>query len=212
MLYEAEIERYIGTLKGKKPGEPAGDSLKKKTRSALSEFMNILDRSGRVWPEESDYVEYLSGKAKTKETEQNQTRIEKFFMWLDKEQDNMSENEVKTEKSVQVEMFGAGEENTQSASVDAGAVAENEPESMAEAEQPKKKEKKVPVSVYLDAETHRVLKSLSVIRSETLSEIIADTVSKFAKKNAARIEAKAVKVNEILEAAKKEMESFTLEY
>ena len=82
-LYRSEIERYIETLPGKKPGESAGQSSKKKTRNALADFMLILSKHGRTWPEQSDYDEYRAGKPDNETTKQNVKRIERFFAWLE---------------------------------------------------------------------------------------------------------------------------------
>ena len=93
MLYSAEIERYLSTLPGKKPGEMAGDSSKQKTRNSLTAFMGILEKNGRSWPDESDYTEYTAGKPDNKATQQNLSRVKKFFVWLGEKAQHMT-NEI----------------------------------------------------------------------------------------------------------------------
>ncbi len=94
MLYSAEIERYLSTLPGKKPGEMAGDSSKKKTRNSLTAFMGILEKNGRSWPDENDYAEYTAGKPDNKATQQNLSRVRKFFLWLEGEKAQHMTNEI----------------------------------------------------------------------------------------------------------------------
>ncbi len=94
MLYSAEIERYLSTLPGKKPGEMAGDSSKQKTRNSLTAFMGILEKNGRSWPDENDYTEYTAGKPDNKNTKQNLSRVRNFFIWLEGERQKNMTNEI----------------------------------------------------------------------------------------------------------------------
>ena len=110
-LYGAEIERYIARLPGKKPGSSAGESSKEKTCAALSEFVKILKKNGRSWPNESDYAEYLEGKPSSKATQQNEARVRSFFVWLESRKENdtpMKENEV----YIQQDLFMENEAET----------------------------------------------------------------------------------------------------
>ena len=123
---------------------------------------------------------------------------------------------------------GASTENIQaSEEPETEMTAPNEPESLPEGEtfgavepvkaEPNKRgrknrEKKVPVSVYLDGETYRVMNILSGLTHRTIGDIAASTLSEFAKKNAAKVDAKAAEVQAALDAVKKAMENFTLEY
>ncbi len=233
-LYVAEYEEYEATLPGKKPGISAGESSKDKTRAALSAFMKILKKNGRSWPNESDYAEYLEGKPSSKATQQNLSRVRSFFAWLESRRENdtpMKENEVYVQQelfteneagitapSEEPETLGAIEPETAQASEEAEAeiTAPNEPESLPEPKKARKNrkngEKKVPVSVYLDGETYRVINTLSGLTHRTIGDIAASTLSEFAKKNAAKIDAKAAEVQQALEAVKKAMANFTLEY
>lgn len=104
-LYGAEIELYIGTLAGKKPGSSAGESSKEKTCAALSAFMKILSKNGRSWPNESDYAEYAEGKPSSKATQQNESRVRNFFVWLEKRK----EKTPMEEEYVQQELFTENE-------------------------------------------------------------------------------------------------------
>ena len=111
VIYGAEIELYIGTLAGKKPGSSAGESSKEKTCAALSEFVKILKKNGRSWPNESDYAEYLEGKSSSKATQQNEARVRSFFTWLESRKENdtpMKENEV----YIQQDLFTENEAET----------------------------------------------------------------------------------------------------
>ena len=226
-LYGAEIERYIATLTGKKPGSSAGESSKEKTRGALSAFVKILLKNGRSWPDKSDYAEYAEGKPLSQATRQNEARVRNFFAWLEKRR----ENDTPMEEYVQQDLFGdetlgaieetsqcvddtASTENTQAN--EAEMTAPNEPESLPEPVKARKSrakgEKKVPVSVYLDGETYRIMNVLSGLTHRSIGEIAASTLSEFAKKNAAKVDAKAEEVQAALDAVKKAMENFTLEY
>ena len=226
-------ERYIATLTGKKPGSSAGESEREKTRKALQDFELILMEHGREWPIESDYSEYRADKPNNKATQQNVSRIEKYIAWRKKENDTpMKENEV----YIQQDLFTANEAGTTAPIEDPealGAVEEaeygaddetstettapNEPESLPEPVKARKNrkrngEKKMPVSVYLDGETYRVMNILSGLTHRTIGDIAASTLSEFAKKNAAKVDAKAAEVQAALDAVKKAMENFTLEY
>ena len=256
-LYGAEIERYIARLPGKKPGSSAGESSKEKTCAALSAFMKILKKHGRIWPNESDYAEYTGGKPSSKATQQNEARVRSFFAWLEKKK----ENDTPMEEYVQQELFGAeaaqaseapealgviesesvqvvegtehgaddgaNTENIQA--VEAEKITENESLSLPESEthgafeavkskpvkarkSRAKGEKKVPISVYLDGETYRVMNILSGLTHRSIGDIAASTLSEFAKKNAAKVYEKAAEVQQALDAVKKAMANFTLEY
>ena len=149
-LYGAEIERYIARLPGKKPGSSAGESSKEKTCAALSAFMKILKKHGRIWPNESDYAEYTGGKPSSKATQQNEARVRSFFVWLESRKENdtpMKENEVYIQQDLfmeneaettapikEPETLGAVEPEAVQASeeAEAGMIAPNEPESLPE--------------------------------------------------------------------------------
>lgn len=107
-IYGAEIELYIGTLAGKKPGSSAGESSKEKTCAALSAFMKILKKNGRSWPNESDYAEYAEGKPSSKATQQNESRVRNFFLWLEKRK----EKTPMEEEYVQQDLFTENEAGT----------------------------------------------------------------------------------------------------
>lgn len=154
-LYGAEIELYIGTLAGKKPGSSAGESSKEKTCAALSAFMKILKKNGRSWPNESDYAEYAEGKPSSKATQQNESRVRNFFVWLEKrkektpmeeeyvQQDLFTENEAETTAPIEApETLGAVEPESAQASEETlqcvddetstEITAPNQPESLSE--------------------------------------------------------------------------------
>lgn len=165
-LYGAEIELYIGTLAGKKPGSSAGESSKEKTCAALSAFMKILKKNGRSWPNESDYAEYAEGKPSSKATQQNESRVRNFFVWLEKrkektpmeeeyvQQDLFTENEAGITAPYEVpEALGAIEPESAQASEETlqcvddetstEITAPNEPESWPEAVKNKRGRKRL---------------------------------------------------------------------
>ena len=218
MLYASEYEEYEATLAGKNPDSSAGKSSKSKTRNALANFMKILSQHGRTWPDASDYEEYKAGKPDNETTRQNESRVKKFFAWLEKRKETitMTENEViDVKETTQPISFGADDETSTE------ITATIKPESFGAAEavkpEPRKRgrksgEKKMPVSVYLDGETYRVMNILSDLTHRSIGEIAANTLSEFAKKNAAKVDAKATEVQAALDAVKKAMENFTLDY
>ena len=204
-------ERYIATLTGKKPGSSAGESEREKTRKALQDFELILMEHGREWPIESDYSEYRADKPNNKATQQNVSRIEKYIAWRKKENDTpMKENEVYIQQDLftaneagttapieEPETLGAVEPEIVQAVEEAEygvddetsteTTAPNEPESLPEPVKARKNrkrngEKKMPVSVYLDGETYRVMNILSGLTHRTIGDIAASTLSEFAKK------------------------------
>ena len=245
-----DAERHIATLAGKKAGISAGESERHKTRKVLQDFELILLENGREWPNESDYAEYRIGKPDNKTTQQNISRIERYFAWREKENTPMKENKIQQElfgaetaqaseapealgvkepESVQVVEGtehgaddGANTENIQA--VEAEKITENESLSLPESEthgafeavkarkSRAKGEKKVPISVYLDGETYRVMNILSGLTHRSIGDIAASTLSEFAKKNAAKVYEKAAEVQQALDAVKKAMANFTLEY
>lgn len=104
VLYERKIKEYLSLLKGKKPGEMAGKSSKDKTKNALADFMLILSKHGRIWPEPSDYDEYCEhSTCKESETTQNVKRVERFFAWLEQQR---RENVEVAEEYAQQDLFG----------------------------------------------------------------------------------------------------------
>ena len=256
-----DAERHIATLAGKKAGISAGESERHKTRKVLQEFELILLENGREWPNESDYAEYRIGKPDNKTTQQNISRIERYFAWREKENTPMEEYVqqelfgaetaqaseapealgVIESESVQVvegtehgagdgastEFFRANEAEMttpNAQAVEAEKITENESLSLPESEthgafeavkarkSRAKGEKKVPISVYLDGETYRVMNILSGLTHRSIGDIAASTLSEFAKKNAAKVDAKAAEVQAMLDAVKKAMANFTLEY
>ena len=91
-LYEYEAEKYIANLVTLK-GNAASDSEKRKTRKALADMTALLKQRGHSWPDAGDYASYKGGHD-DKATNDNVSRIEKFFAWLKKETDRMPENEA----------------------------------------------------------------------------------------------------------------------
>lgn len=88
ILFTSEIEIYCYNL-AKENGEPAGNEEKRKTRSALADFMIILSKHGRIWPDEWDFEEYKStSKCNSDETSRNEKRVRKFFAWIENERKN----------------------------------------------------------------------------------------------------------------------------
>lgn len=94
VLYNSEIENYLQALTGKKNGQPLSDSELAKQKSALRAIINILVRKGKTWPDADDYTDYQQSHNNNPKTiRDNIGRIERFFDWLQREKDSMTENE-----------------------------------------------------------------------------------------------------------------------
>ena len=93
ILYNSEIENYLQTLTGKKNGQPLSDSELAKQKSALRAMIDILVRKGKTWPDADDYTDYQQSHDNNPKTiRDNIGRIERFFDWLQREKDSVTEN------------------------------------------------------------------------------------------------------------------------
>lgn len=73
---------------------PPSESTIEKQKSTVQTMTAILARKDKAWPDESDYAEYRqnsTGNIKT--IKENIGRIERFFEWLRKELDSMTETQ-----------------------------------------------------------------------------------------------------------------------
>ena len=94
ILYNSEIENYLQTLTGKKNGQPLSDSELAKQKSALRAMIDILVRKGKTWPDADDYTDYQQSHDNNPKTiRDNIGRMERFFDWLQREKDSITENE-----------------------------------------------------------------------------------------------------------------------
>ncbi len=105
-MYDAELEKYLTTLSGKKKGMPPSESTIEKQKSTVQTMTAILARKDKAWPDESDYAEYRqnsTGNIKT--IKENIGRIERFFEWLRKELDSMTETQEITTTKKDTQFF-----------------------------------------------------------------------------------------------------------
>ena len=226
------VEEYTATLKGKDGISAAKPDTQRKATKAITDFNEYLSQFDKTIPDESDIEAYrvkseaTDGSKGYQATRTKITYIRGYFA-LNEERSkevSMTDETMKAPETlgaVETETAQASEETSQCVDDETSTeiTAPNEPESWPETvkAEPNKRgrkngEKKVPVSVYLDAETHRIIKAISDLTHKTIGEIAASTLNEFAKKNAAKVDAKAAEVQAALDAVKKAMENFTLEY
>lgn len=223
------VEEYTSTLKGKGGMSPAKPETQQKAGRIITAFKeHLLSERGKTIPDESDIEEYrhelelTDGSKRKSATVQKITYIRGYFAL---NEERSKEHNMTDEMTKEAEILTpsiddeTSTENTQAC--EEPVTLGNEPLSWPEGgtinAEPKKRnrkngEKKVPVSVYLEPETHRIIKAISDLTHKTIGDIAASTLSEFAKKNAAKVEAKATEVQAALDAVKKAMENFTLEY
>ena len=234
------VEEYTATLKGKDGMSPAKPDTQRKATKAITDFNEYLSQRGKTIPDESDIEAYrvkseaTDGSKGYQATRTKITYIRGYFALNEerskevsmtdetmKEPETLGVTESESVQAVEEAEYGADDETSteNTAKNEAEITAPNEPESWPETvkAEPNKRgrkngEKKVPVSVYIDAETHRIMKAISDLTHKTIGEIAASTLNEFAKKNAAKVDAKAAEVQVALDAVKKAMENFTLEY
>lgn len=234
------VEEYTATLKGKDGMSPAKPDTQRKATKAITDFNEYLSQRGKTIPDESDIEAYrvkseaTDGSKGYQATRTKITYIRGYFALNEErsEEVSMTDETMKAPETlgaVETETAQASEETSQgvddetstentqaSEEAEAEMITENEPESWPEPVKARKNrkngEKKVPVSVYLEPETHRIMKAISDLTHKTIGEIAASTLNEFAKKNAAKVDAKAAEVQAALDAVKKAMENFTLEY
>lgn len=214
------IEEYVSTLKGRDGVSVAKPDTQRKATKAITDFKEYLSLRGKTIPDESDIEAYriereaTDGSKDKAATGTKISYIRSYYALNEERSKTQPMTEEKTLGANEPESVQASEENSQV--IDVEAITENEPESLPEPVKARKRskngEKKVPVSVYLDGETYRVINTLSGLTHRTIGDIAASTLSEFAKKNAAKIDAKAAEVQQALEAVKKAMANFTLEY
>lgn len=227
------VEEYTATLKGKDGISAAKPDTQRKATKAITDFKEYLSQFDKTIPDESDIEAYRVKSEATdgsKGYQATRTKITYIRGYFALNEERSKEATMTDENKREPETLGAVEtetvpcvddetstENTQaSEEAEAEIITENEPESWPEPVKARKNrkngEKKVPVSVYLEPETHRIMKAISDLTHKTIGEIAAAALSEFAKKNAAKADAKAAEVQAALDAVKKAMKNFTLEY
>ena len=226
------VEEYTATLKGKDGISAAKPDTQRKATKAITDFKEYLSQFDKTIPDESDIEAYRVKSEATdgsKGYQATRTKIMYIRGYFALNEERSKEATMTDETMRAPETLGAVETETAQASEETSQgvddetsteiTAPNELESCPEPvkAEPNKRgrkngEKKVPVSVYLDAETHRIMKAISDLTHKTIGEIAASTLNEFAKKNAAKVDAKAAEVQAALDAVKKAMENFTLEY
>jgi len=235
------VEEYTATLKGKDGMSPAKPDTQRKAMKAITDFKEYLSELGKTIPDESDIEAYrvkseaTDGSKGYQATRTKITYIRGYFALNEerskeatmrdetmRDPEALGVTESESVQAVEAPEYGADDETSTE------IIAPNEPESWPEGETlgaveavkaesvnkrgRKNGEKKTPVSVYLAGETHRVMKAISDLTHKTIGEIAAAALSEFAKKNAAKADAKAAEVQAALDVVKKAMENFTLEY
>ena len=224
------VSEYTATLKGKDGMSPAKPDTQRKATKAITDFNEYLSQRGKTIPDESDIEAYrvkseaTDGSKGYQATRTKITYIRGYFALNEERSKEVSMTdetmkEPETLGAVEPEIVQAVEEAEYGVDDETSTetTAPNEPESLPEPVKARKNrkrngEKKMPVSVYLDGETYRVMNILSGLTHRTIGDIAASTLSEFAKKNAAKVDAKAAEVQAALDAVKKAMENFTLEY
>lgn len=182
------VSEYTATLKGKDGMSPAKPDTQRKATKAINDFKEYLSKRDKTIPDESDIEAYRIECEATDGSKDKSATVQKikYIRGYYALNDERSKGQPMTDENMkEAETISAGVDD--SASTEKTAM--NEPESWPKADPVKAKknrkneEKKVPVSVYLDAETHRVMKAISIKEHKSIGDIVSEIVKEFAEMN-----------------------------
>lgn len=174
------VSEYTATLKGKDGMSPAKPDTQRKATKAINDFKEYLSKLDKTIPDESDIEAYRIESEATDGSKDKSATVQKikYIRGYYALNDERSKGQPMTDENMK-------EPETMSASTEKTAM--NEPESWPEPVKARKNrkngEKKVPVSVYLDAETHRVMKAISIKEHKSIGDIVSEIVKEFAEMN-----------------------------